>query len=217
MEFPIQQGGGISNSEPSTSAPENDYRQFYEIIDNREQVIEKFYGTRQRMTISVHSLEHCPNPEAVLLHIFQEAIDIARSRARANGLNPETVGANVISAALDYDMWTPIRRYNEDTAASILHRFECMNTYKENRLIQAPFDVEITCFDTKTFGATRGPASTTTNWGPWTETQELRSFPQRLRTRNDQNMQHRYFLPIPCTWNSKNGRYRNKSEKIYQL
>ena len=24
-----------------------------------------------------------------------------------------------------------------------------MNTYKENRLIQAPFDVEITCFDTK--------------------------------------------------------------------
>ena len=149
MEFPIQQGGGISNSEPSTSAPENDYRQFYEIIDNREQVIEKFYGTRQRMTISVHSLEHCPNPEAVLLHIFQEAIDIARSRARASGLNPETVGANVISAALDYDMWTPIRRYNEDTAASILHRFECMNTYKENRLIQAPFDVEITCFDTK--------------------------------------------------------------------
>ena len=61
-EFSIQQGGGISNMEPSTSAPENDYRQFYEIIDNREQVIEKFYGTRQRMTIHVHSLEHCPNP-----------------------------------------------------------------------------------------------------------------------------------------------------------
>ena len=33
-EFPIQQGGGISNIEPSISASENDYRKYYEIIDN---------------------------------------------------------------------------------------------------------------------------------------------------------------------------------------
>ena len=33
------------------------------------------------MTIHMHSLEeHCPNPEEVLLQIFQEAIDIARNR-----------------------------------------------------------------------------------------------------------------------------------------
>jgi hypothetical protein len=47
---------------------------------------------------------------------------------------------------LDYDLWVPIRPYNEDTASNVLHRFEYLNAYKEGALLGAPFIIEVSCF-----------------------------------------------------------------------
>lgn len=116
--------------------------------DNRSEKWPKFHGLRHRSTFTVKSLENCEEPEAVLLHCFQRAVNEARENARKDNLSPDTVGVTVISKELDYDMWTPIRQYNEDTVNAVLHRFEYMNTYKENKLIESPFSVEVTCFDT---------------------------------------------------------------------
>ena len=70
-------------------------------------------------------------------------------KARDAGNTADRVGIILRSESLDYDMWIPIREYNEDTAPSLLHRFETLNSYKNGSLYGTPFSVQVSCFDAR--------------------------------------------------------------------
>jgi hypothetical protein len=103
-------------------------------------------------TFKFKNLTNCTDPEMVLGECIQKCVDYARDKALSEGNNATHVGVIIMSAELDYDMWCPVRRYTDDTVPSILHRFEYLNAYKENRLIESSFTVEVSVFDCDQMG-----------------------------------------------------------------
>ena len=108
----------------------------------------RFQHIRTDQTFVIENLEAAEDPVKILRHCFQECIDRTLEKSREAGIESDQIGVIISSELLAYDIWTPIRPFNENTVDTILNTFLKVMQSKgqEGNLYGEPFSVAVTGF-----------------------------------------------------------------------